>query len=189
MSVSGQRGPGDSALGMGVRLTLWADCACRFPLRLPRARPDRDCDGGIVRLGQQSEWGGTPANGLVSVSMSSCRWGCPWPQEPLQVRRTTWEVLGAGFCRPTGRLVNAGDTRPSWLPSWVHLALLFSVPHGSPTIGCSSWKRSPRTTDPCVSRDSGEHGAARPGSGASPLPLSASVLMLTGACRFPKACP
>lgn len=131
MSVSGQRGPGDTSLGMGVRLTLWAGCACRFPLRLHRAHPDLDCEGGIVQLGQQSEWGGTPAKGLVSVSMSSCTWGCPWPQESLQVRGTTWEALGAGLCRPTGRLVNVGDARPSWLPSWAHLALLFAVPRVS----------------------------------------------------------
>lgn len=93
--VSGHRGPGDSSLGMGVRLSLWADGACRFPLRLLRARSDRGCEGGRDQFGQQSGWGGTPARGLVSVSMPSCRWECPWPQESLQVRGTAWGGVGS----------------------------------------------------------------------------------------------
>lgn len=55
--------------------------------------------------------------GLVSVSMSAFRWGISWPREPLQVRGTTWEVLGVGFCRPPGHPASTGDARPPWLPS------------------------------------------------------------------------
>lgn len=94
--------------------------------------------------------------------------------------------VGSWFLQGPGRLVNAGDAKPSWLRSWAHLALLFSAPHWSPTIG-GSWKRYPRTTVLLLAGTLGT--TVQPGrAGASLLPRFASVLTLTGICQFPKAC-
>lgn len=127
---------------------------------------------------------------LLSVSTSACRWGMSLasrtsPRERDHLGRH-WEYVSAG---PLGakpnRRCQASVAPVLGLPG--PLVLWPSLVSHHRLQQLEEVHRNHRSC-PCASGDSRGPSAARLGTGASPLPLSATLLILTGVCKFPKAC-